>query len=207
MTATKTSVSLRVPEDLVRLREEYDMADKVMKQVQAFVDEAGIPAVNELRYAGYHLLNSLVPLNDKTSAQDELTRAINHCKRATYEASEMGILTAFDKVSMFKSDYSQVVVSQVVPDWQQILTKCDLCRDEITSARQTGDDRSIDHGRFRDSFIELVGICRRLDHARDDLNNLIEVKRTEARRFSVNFVLAIVALVVAIGFGIATLLG
>lgn len=183
------------------------MADKVMKQVQAFVDEAGIPAINELRYAGYHLLNALIPVNDKTLPQEELARAINHCKRATYEASEMGILIAFDKISMFKTDYSQVVVSQVVPDWQQILTKCDLCRDEITLARQTGDDRSIDHGRFRDSFNELVSVCRKLDHARDDLNNLIEVKRTEARRYAVNVIIAIIGIVVAIGFGIATLFG
>lgn len=206
MTDTKTSVSLRAPDDLARLREEYDMADKVMKQVQAFVDEAGIPAINELRYAGYHLLNAVIPANEKSSPQDELIRATNHCKRATYEACEMGMLTAFDKISMFKTDYSQVVVSQIVPDWQQILTKCDQCRDEITSARQTGDDRSIDHTRFRDSFTELVNICRRLDHARDDLNKLIEAKRTEARRYAVNVFLAIVGIAVAVGFGISALL-
>lgn len=53
----------------------------------------------------------------------------------------MGLLTAFDKVTAFKATYEQVVVSQVVNDWQEILTKCDIYRDEITAARRTEDDR------------------------------------------------------------------
>ncbi len=198
MTVTKALTSLRVPEDYTRLREEYDMADKVMKQVQAFVDEAGIPAINELRYAGYHLLNTLVPVTSDLSMTEELTRAINHCKRATYEASEMGILTAFDKVTQFKDDYSQVVITQVVADWGEILTKCDVCRDEITLARQTGDDRSIDHKRFKEAFIQLVAICRRLDNARDDLNKLIEQKRSDGRRFATGVLLALLAIAVSV---------
>ena len=198
MNATKTSALPLEREDYRRLREEYDIADKVMKEVQAFVDDAGIPAINELRYAGYHLLNTLIPANGEASAQEELLRAINHCKRATYEASEMGLLTAFDKITDFKSDYQQVVVSQVVPDWTEILTKCDSYRDAITGARQTGDDRSIDHTKFRDAFVELVGVCRRLDHARDELNKLIEQKRTDAKRFVFAIILTILGIVLAI---------
>lgn len=141
MTDTKTSSLPLALEDYRRLRDEYDTADKVMKEVQAFVDEAGIPAINELRYAGYHLLNTIIPANGEGLPHEELTRAVNHCKRATYEASEMGLLTAFDKVTAFKATYEQVVVSQVVNDWQEILTKCDIYRDEITAARRTEDDR------------------------------------------------------------------
>ena len=141
MTDTKTSSLPLALEDYRRLRDEYDTADKVLSEVQAFVDEAGVPAINELRYAGYHLLNTIIPANGEGPPHEELTRAVNHCKRATYEASEMGLLTAFDKVTAFKATYEQVVVSQVVNDWQEILTKCDIYRDEITAARRTEDDR------------------------------------------------------------------
>lgn len=77
--ATKTSDLPLVREDFSRLRSEYDIADKVMKDVQAFVEEAGIPAINELRYAGYHLLNAISPLDADSSTSDELMRAVNHC--------------------------------------------------------------------------------------------------------------------------------
>ncbi len=201
--ATKTSDLPLVREDFSRLRSEYDIADKVMKDVQAFVEEAGIPAINELRYAGYHLLNAISPLDADSSTSDELMRAVNHCKRATYEASEAGLLTAFGKVSEFKADYQQVVVSTVVQDWTEILVKCDTYRDKITEARQTGDDRTIDHTKFRDAFVDLVSVCRRLDHARDELNKQIDQARVDARRFIVTTVLGVV---LAIGAIIVTVL-
>lgn len=201
--ATKTSDLPLVREDFSRLRSEYDIADKVMKDVQAFVEEAGIPAINELRHAGYHLLNAISPLDADSSTSDELMRAVNHCKRATYEASEAGLLTAFGKVSEFKADYQQVVVSTVVQDWTEILVKCDTYRDKITEARQTGDDRTIDHTKFRDAFVDLVSVCRRLDHARDELNKQIDQARVDARRFIVTTVLGVV---LAIGAIIVTVL-
>lgn len=197
-TATKTSDLSMVRDDFSRLRSEYDIADKVMKDVQAFVEEAGIPAINELRYAGYHLLNAVSPLDAEASSSDELTRAVNHCKRATYEASEAGLLTAFGKISEFKADYQQVVVSSVVQDWTEILTKCDSYRDRITEARQTGVDRTIDHTKFRDAFLDLVAVCRRLDHARDELNKQIQQKQVDARRFIVTTVLAVLGVLITL---------
>jgi hypothetical protein len=203
---TETSDLPLVREDFSRLRTEYDIADKVMKDVQAFVEEAGIPAINELRYAGYHLLNAVSPLNADASSSDELMRAVNHCRRATYEASEAGLLTAFGKISEFKADYQQVVVSSVVPDWTEILAKCDTYRDSITEARQTGDDRSIDHTKFRDAFLDLVGLCRRLDHARDELNKQIDQKRVDTRRFIITSVVAIAGVLLAVGAIVVTVL-
>ena len=113
------------------------------------------------------------------------------------------MLTAFGKVSEFKADYQQVVVSTVVQDWTEILVKCNTYRDRITEARQTGDDRSIDHTKFRDAFVDLVSVCRRLDHARDDLNKQIDQARVDARRFIVTTVLGVV---LAIGAIIVTVL-
>lgn len=202
-TALKTSDFRLVPDDISRLRKEYDLADKVMKDVQAFVEEAGIPAINELRYAGYHLLNAICPMNEDSSPTDQLVQATNHCKRASYEASEAGLLTAFGKISEFKADYQQIVVSSVVQDWTEILTKCDNYRDSLTEARQTGDDRTIDHKKFRDAFADLVGVCRRLDHARGELNKHVEQKRVDTRRFIVTTVLAVAAIVAGL---IATIL-
>jgi hypothetical protein len=199
MNDTRTD-AFHLPADLVaQLRTEYDIADKVMRDVQAFVRAAGIPAINELRYAGYHLLNCVIhPTEATIDSHKELQRAVNHAKRATYEASEAGILTAFDKIEQFKDQYKHIVVSEVVSDWHEILTKCDDYRDRITLARQAGEDRAIDHLSFKTAFADLVLACRRLDNARSDLNQLIERKQTDKRRFMQNMMLSALAIVISI---------
>lgn len=77
MTDTKTSSLPLALEDYRRLRDEYDTADKVMKEVRAFVDEAGIPAINELRYAGYHLLNTIFPANGERGCRMRSSRGLS----------------------------------------------------------------------------------------------------------------------------------
>ena len=51
--------------------------------------------------------------------------------------------------------------------------------------------------------MDLVSVCRRLDHARDDLNKQIDQARVDARRFIVTTVLGVV---LAIGAIIVTVL-
>ena len=41
------------------LREKYAIADRLSKLVSVITEEAAIPAVNELRYAGFHLLKAI----------------------------------------------------------------------------------------------------------------------------------------------------
>ena len=75
------------------LRAEYERADRLAADVQTFRAEASIPANNELRYAGKHLLDATT---DEGAVDDEasLVSAVNHCRRASYEAVEAGILHA-----------------------------------------------------------------------------------------------------------------
>lgn len=75
--------------DLQELRRLYETADGFAREVGEFRSEVPIPAHNELRYAGHHLLQSLD--NDGTVAdEDQLRKARNHCERAMYEAAEAG---------------------------------------------------------------------------------------------------------------------
>ena len=64
------------------LRHRYADADALAKEVSFIVGNAIIPAQNELRNAGYHLLKSL---RDGTEVVDvdHIKRAIDHCERCT----------------------------------------------------------------------------------------------------------------------------
>ena len=160
------------------------------------MEEAGIPAMNELRYAGYHLLHALT--DDSEPVSEQMTKAINHCKRAAYEAAEAGQLSCLKKVSIFKNDYKSVVVSEVVPDWSQILADCDKFKSGISGARSQGDEK-INYFRIHmNAFGTLKEICVRLDHAREDLNKKMQNSISSQRRFVVTTSLTILAIAVAI---------
>lgn len=185
-------------EAFLTLRQEYDLADRTAKKVQKFVRLAGVPAINELRYVAHHLVNTMMPATPNVDTEKELQRAINHCKRATYEASEAGILFAFDRIAEFKEDYRSVVISSVVPDWSDILALCETVTRRIAETREAGEDRTPDHTDFERLFDQLVTVCNRLDKARDDMNKLVDKERRDARRFVWMLVPTVVAVAVAV---------
>lgn len=180
------------------LRQEYDLADRTAKKVQKFVRLAGVPAINELRYVAHHLVNTIAPTSDDVDGEKELQRAINHCKRATYEASEAGILFAFDRIVEFKEDYRSVIISSVVPDWNEILALCETVTRRIAETREAREDRTPDHKDFEQLFDRLVAICNRLDAARDDMNKLVEHESQQARRFLLTTVLSVLGIVAGV---------
>ena len=159
---------------------EYTRADEFVGIVQNFIDEAGIPAINELRYAGYHLNLAL----DESGNLDpvELQRAINHCKRACYEAGEAGIITALQFIKQFKDDYRKIVISSVVKNWIEILEDCDKANESLAYSRQNGEDRSIDHSTYLSHFNILAAHCKRLNIYREELNKQIISDRRDTQR-------------------------
>lgn len=119
--ATAKKGSGKKPDPYAMLRQEYDLADRTAKKVQSFASMAGVPAINELRYVAHHLINAVNPAHSEVETDKELQRAINHCKRAVYEASEAGIMFAFDRIAKFRDDYRKVIISSIVTDWSEIL--------------------------------------------------------------------------------------
>jgi hypothetical protein len=158
------------PEQLKEiLRLEYERAELFNAEVQAFTKEAGIPANNELRYAGYHLLSSTA---DGVDEKYELIRSINHCKRASYEAGEAGVLIAYDLIGIFKEEFNGVQISSVIPNWVKIQEECDACMDALVASREKGDDRFQDYEVHKESFGILKAHHRTLEYSRDDLTVL-----------------------------------
>lgn len=203
--ATAKKASGKRPDAFVLLRQEYDLADRTAKKVQRFVSMAGVPAINELRYVAHHLINVVAPADQHVDTDKELQRAINHCKRATYEASEAGILFAFDRIDQFKQDYRRVMISSVVSDWSDILALCSNVTHRLAEAREAGEDKTQDHSDFEQLFERLVAICSRLDEARGEMNKLVQHDRKAARQFLVTVAFSLLGVVVTIGATVATL--
>ena len=101
------------------LTESYETADRFTREVAQLRSAVAVPANNELRYAGHHLLQALDG-KEQISKADQVRRAKNHCDRAMYDAAEAGILYAIDEIGRFQDDYKGVVVSRVVEDYPKV---------------------------------------------------------------------------------------
>ncbi|MEM5476058.1 hypothetical protein [Pacificibacter sp. AS14] len=185
-----------------RLRLEYDAADLICQEVEKFRAQAGIPAINELRYAGYHLLKYV---SEDPNDEDQAVSAINHVRRAAYEASESGILFALKIVRGFQTTYEQVTVGDVVDNWQTILRRCDEVQMNVVRNRENGEAQAADHAQAMEAFRELKEYCNILKYARDDLNKKLKTQTRNARLTLVGIWFGGASLLAALFFGAFTI--
>jgi uncharacterized protein YeeX (DUF496 family) len=185
---------------LAAFRIEYAKADKFCQQVQDYISQAGIPALNELRNAGHHLLKSL---DDKgiVVRPGELTRAHNHAKRACYEAGEAGVLMALDNIRAFREEFRTVLVTTILPDYVNMMAETEQAREAVLAVRTDDEDRSNDYQLRIDAFETLRKIDRKLDAARPECVTLLDGATTDSRRFLLN-----IGLVTIIGWRYGDLL-
>jgi hypothetical protein len=59
----------------------FSRAEEEIKKVEDLAGEVAIPAINELRYAGYHVLQALSG-NSSEDQDEQFRRAKRHCERA-----------------------------------------------------------------------------------------------------------------------------
>ncbi|MYN67234.1 MAG: hypothetical protein F4X11_19760 [Acidobacteria bacterium] len=176
------------------LTESYETADRFTREVAQFRSAVAVPANNELRYAGHHLLQALDG-QKQISKPDELRKAKNHCERAMYDAAEAGILYAIDEIGRFQDDYNDVVVSRVVRDYPNI--RALAIGAQATLAQGRGSRASVQQQttEYMELFRQLRDAVRVLDGSRDDLNAMIDEDRakeqSESRRFLLQFVVRV----------------
>ena len=108
-------------ERIKRLHQLYSDAEQRIKVVE-FRAMAKLPigCVNELRYAGHHVLNYL--LENKESEWDEATV---HCSRALYDACELEALYYLTSFKAFKLQFKDMAIAEVIAPyltWQQVHT-------------------------------------------------------------------------------------
>ena len=90
-------------------------AERRMKKIE-WMDGTDVPSINELRYVGYHLFKACQQ-DDTVLQREELRRAERHCKRASFDALELGMITQLERINDFVTDYKDYPVSDDLPDY------------------------------------------------------------------------------------------
>ena len=122
--------------ELVRL---FQQAEEKIKLVEKLSQELSIPAINELRYAGYHMTQYL---SGNADAETELTKAQNHCKRAIYDAVEAGVTRQLELIKQFQDDFRLISLSEAIPGYKDIQKQIKGARDLILTPRDSKQDRA-----------------------------------------------------------------
>jgi len=152
-------------QDYTRVRELYALAEKTIKLVEQLEGETLIPAINQLRYVGWHILESLL---SEDEYEANIKEAEIHASRAAYDAIEAGTLELLIEFEQFKYDFRFITIRSVIPDYLEICEKIDNTRDILSNLnnRQTCNM----HEEIQAHFEELLKISRRLAVAREELN-------------------------------------
>jgi len=166
----------------------FQQAEDAIKDAEVNHTELIVPAVNELRYAGYHITNFL---NDP-SRTEEIRLAESHCKRATYDAYEASILFFVSEFKKFKDDYRNVTVGQIVPKFNEYNA---FVNETIFFIKKIDKETKVEHyKKCQASNEKLSKIIIELDNAREELNKLI----VKERRSSMIAICAVLTLLVGI---------
>ena len=170
--------SPEIPVTIERYREEYDEADKFSRKVANYINEIAIPANNQLRYAGHHLLLALGD-DGALCDEDQLRRAIHHCQRAKFEAAESGIVSALDNIELFRYEYRRTVVTDIVPNYIEIKR---IARDagKLLEQSREPENKTGFHSELMKMFEKISEVADVLDNSREDVNKKV---RTERRAF------------------------
>ena len=170
--------SPEIPITIERYRKEYDEADRFSRSIANYINEVAIPANNQLRYAGHHLLLALG--DDGTFCdEDQLRRAIYHCQRAKYEAAEAGIVSALDNIELFRYEYRRTVVTDVVPNYIEIKRVAKDAGKLLEQSRESGDKVDL-LSALMEMFEKVSEAAVILENSREDVNKKV---RTERRTF------------------------
>ena len=117
---------------LADVRALYRKADSFATEAGEFREEALIPAHNQLRYVGYHVLKAL---NDDGSVADQehLYKAKGHCERAMYDAAEAALMASRDWIRDFRFPRER---RRRCPEIAGPAAACPACQRAVDSANQ-----------------------------------------------------------------------
>lgn len=160
---------------LQEIRDLFAEAEQVIKEVEDFGGELVVPAANQLRYTGNHLIRYLAD-PDCAAAEEELFDAIKHCKRATYDAYEAAILYQLMEFQKFKDDYRNTIVTDVIPSYSDILAQVAEARDFARKNNQSK-TRGESYQAGREHLEVITRNVSKLNAAREELNKKIKKDR------------------------------
>ena len=158
----------------------YVEAEAALKRYERISLSNLAPALNELRYAGHHVL-AAGSTGDEEEAALHLTRAKAHCERAKYDATEATIISLLECVADLRAmGISADEMRQFIPEWDALIDDASAARallERTGNVKEAGDDAELE------SAIErLMTFRERILAAESDVLSLRNRREEEVRK-------------------------
>ncbi len=202
-TTCQSTISLLSEAQKNKLREIVTLFDKAeidLKKSEYLDSKLNIPCINELRYAGYHIAKA----TSGDSPDENLEKAIGHCKRAIYDANESAVIFLLESIRSFQDDYAgSANVSTIVNGYSKL-------RQEVADIANRIKQNKSENSGCRDKYYEscsddcdrLKEIENTLSISREEINALEAKDITATRRFVTMVSLAVLSIVTIITIAI-----
>lgn len=185
----------------------FDSAEDKVKEVEQLAQELSVPSINELRYVGYHLARAFCE-EDPQELNIQITKAKGHCKRAIYDAHEIGIIFMLEQIKLFKEEYSQFSSSviEVLPSYTQELATASKASRFIAEVKEKHrNNRDTYYKKCEPHYLSLRDIFDKLTIAEPLINQNISEKsendRKNTRRFVTTTLLSSLGIAISLTIG------
>lgn len=167
----RNPVPPEVASELVTL---FDKAESVIKTLELLYEEGLFyHPVNQLRYAGYHIARAL-DVENSGDNEKHCKRAISHCQRAIYDASEMAIVFCLSEVHGFQQDYKSVDFLPTIPNYPDIVKVVRQAQVLISKKHKNREQKYKECGEL---FKVIKPYVDCLNDARPELNKRLNIQR------------------------------
>lgn len=189
------------------IKEEFQYAEKKIKNLERIGRGLAFPPVNQLRYCGFHLVRA-VNSNDVGFIKRELHEAWNHCQRSIHDGIELELMHYVDEIKVFKDDYSTVTITDTVQNYLDILKLADKAKEYIlersnhsvhehSNHRRNGGENGSSHTEIDTLTRELKAHVETLDVAREELNKKINEYRAKTQNILITGCIGLTGIVIA----------
>lgn len=174
----------------------YNDAEKALKLFEISSSEGLIfPAVNELRCAGQHVARSFSAETQDASLQC-MGHAIQHARRALYDAYDAGINYSLGQCKNFQEDYRHEVISHVNSNYSNEKYEIEQLVHAIAQENRSQPEMYAMQKESQFSKIKLI--ADKWDSTREELNKSICLRRRGSKLQAWMLIIAILGLSVTI---------
>ncbi len=114
----------------------FDRAEDAIKRYERITLSVLTPAINQLRYAGHHLLEASLATNED-EADALLTKVRQHCERAYYDALECSVSELLGFFARFyQAGYSEQLLCSYLPDFPEWKLNLQTYQRQLLSVRR-----------------------------------------------------------------------
>lgn len=137
----------------------YGEAEAALKLYERIGLDNLVSAINELRYAGAHIL-AAQNATDSETRDIALFKALRHCERAKYDAQESTIIALLEVIAEYRqSGLSMEEMSALYPDWGDCLKRATAAQALIETM---GTVKTADSGQLHAAINELLAFRAKL---------------------------------------------